>query len=232
MDDTYTKWLKVADARLHPSITNPNYLVLRRRGLILGEWIKAIPGNNLSVLDVGGRYQPYRPLLHGRLQRYVALDIDATPLVDVLGNGERIPFRDATFDLALATGVFEYFPQPHVAAAEVHRILRPGGHLMMSVAGICPRMVDEERWRYLPLGLKSVLAPFSKIEIVPEVTSIGGIVRLNAVAMSNFSKYSFVRQIVHHTMVPALNLLGLGLEGAALSSNDQIAGNYSVLAQK
>ncbi len=232
MDDKYAQWLKVADARLHPSITNPNYLVLRRRRLILDEWITGIPGDGLRVLDVGGRYQPYRPLLQRRLRSYVALDVSATPLVDVLGSGEQIPFKACTFDLVLATGVFEFFPQPRVAAAEVHRVLKPGGHLLLSVAGVCPRMNDNEQWRYLPLGLKSLLASFSKIEIVPEGTSLGGIVRLNAVALSCFAKYRIIRQILHHTIVPIMNLLGLGLEGAALSTNDQIAGNYSVLAQK
>jgi hypothetical protein len=102
----------------------------------------------------------------------------------------------------------------------------------MSVAAVCPRAVEEEHWRYLPSGLKFVLKPFCKIEIVPEVTSIGGTLRLNATAFSIFAKYGFVRQILHHTVVPVLNLAGLALESAGISTNDQVAGNYSALAQK
>src|SRR4029077_7874906 len=107
--------LKIADARLHPSITNPNYLVLRRRRLILGRWMHDIPGHQLVVLDVGGRYQPYRPLIQDRIQRYVALDVLSTPFVDVIGTGAHLPFKAETFDLVLATGVFEYFPEPRIA---------------------------------------------------------------------------------------------------------------------
>jgi len=224
--------VKIANARLYPSITNPSYLVQRRRRLIFSKWLHNIPGDRLTVLDIGGRYQPYRPLIEHRVQRYVALDVLSTPLVDVLGKGEQLPFKSDTIDLVLATGVFEYFPEPRVAASEIHRILKPGGHLLMSVAAVCPRAVEEEHWRYMPSGLKFVLQKFSKIEIVPEVTSIGGTLRLNAVAISIFAKYGFVRQILHHTVVPVLNLAGLVLEGAGVSTNDQVSGNYSALAQK
>src|SRR5271155_2443299 len=205
--------LKIADGRLHPSITNPNYLVLRRRRMILANWMENIRGQRLVVLDIGGRYQPYRPLLGNRIQRYYALDVLSTALVDAVGTGEQLPFKSETFDLVLATGVFEYFPEPRVAAAEIHRILKPGGRLLMSVAAVSPRVVDEEHWHYLPAGLKFVLAPFSRVEIVPEVTSLGGAVRLNACALSIFAKYEFIRQILHHTVVPVLNVIGLGLEG-------------------
>ncbi len=224
--------LKIAHARLHPSITNPNYLVLRRRAQIFTRWLESIPGDRLTILDVGGYYQPYRPLLDNRVCRYVALDIQGSPLVDVVGSAEQISFKADTFDLVAATQVFEFFREPRLAATEICRVLKPRGHLLMSVAAIAPRTRDEEHWRYLPAGLKSVLCAFSKVEIVPEVTSIGGIIRLNACALSMFSKYGFVRSLVHHTLVPILNFGGLAVEAARLTQNDQLAGNYSVLAQK
>jgi SAM-dependent methyltransferase len=192
---------------------------------------RPIPGNQLTVLDIGGRYQPYRPLLQNRISRYVALDVLRTVLVDVVGMGQQIPFKSNTFDLVLATGVFEYFPEPRVAAA-IHRVLKPGGHLMTSIASACPRVVDDEHWRYLPAGLKFVLAPFATTEIVPEVSTIGGFLRVTAFSMSIFAKYGFIRQIVHHTIVPVLNMAGVALDRPSISSNDQLAGNYCALAQK
>jgi SAM-dependent methyltransferase len=223
--------LKIADARLHPSITNPNYLVLRRRAKIFDSWLENIPGERLTVLDVGARYQPYRPLIEKRSRRYIALDVQSSPLVDVVGKGEQIPFEPETFDLAIATQVFEYLSEPCRAAAEIYRVLKPGGSLLLSVASLFPSS-DEEHWRYLPAGLRFVLSPFSRIEIVPEVSSIGGLLRLNACALNTLSKYGFVREIVNGTLVPILNLLGLTLEAVALTRNSQFAGNYSVLAQK
>lgn len=234
MTDQYSRaeLLKIADARLYPSITNPNYLVQRGRRLIFNKWMQGLPGDRLTVLDIGARYQPYRPLIEHRVQRYVALDVLRTPLVDVLGKGEQLPFRADTFDLVLATQVFEYFPEPRVAAAQIHRVLKPGGHLMMTVASVSPRAADEEHWRFLPAGLRFVLQSFSRTEIIPEVTSIGGTFRLNAAAVSIFAKYGFIRQILHHTVVPVLNLAGLALESAGISTNDQVSGNYSALARK
>jgi SAM-dependent methyltransferase len=224
--------LKIADNRLHPSITNPAYLVLRRRREILDGWLRGISGDHLTVLDVGGRYQPYRPLIEGRLRRYVALDVTRTELVDVVGSGEKLPFRCDMFDLVIATSVFDCFAEPRAAANEIHRVLKPGGHLLMSVSGVCQRFVDIEHWRFLPAGLKFTLAPFSKVTIVPEVTSVGGLFRFNAGALSSLARYEFLRQILHHTVVPVLNLTGLLLEGARISSNDQLSSNYAALAEK
>jgi SAM-dependent methyltransferase len=234
MQDTHSleELLRIANARLYPSLTNPSYLVQRRRRQILTEWIDRIRGNQLAVLDIGGRYQPYRPLLGKRISRYVALDVLSTVLVDVVGRGQQLPFKSNTFDLVIATGVFEYLPEPRVAAEEVHRVLKPGGYFMMSVASVFPRVVDEEHWRYLPAGLKFVLAKFATIEIVPEVASIGGFLRVTASSLSIFAKYGFVRQILHHTIVPVLNIAGVALDRPGISSNDQIAGNYCALAQK
>src|SRR5437879_12581374 len=90
---------KIGQSRLYPSSTNHSCPVLRKRRLIFSEWIKRFPMANLRVLDVGGRYQPYRPLLADRVKQYVAVDVLQTALVDVLGKGQQLPFRDGTFDL-------------------------------------------------------------------------------------------------------------------------------------
>src|SRR3954469_17186649 len=162
--------LRTAHARLHPSIRNPNYLVLRSRRLIFTEWLDRIkPGSR--VLDVGGRYQPYRPLVEQKAREYIAVDVQNTDLVDVVANGEELPFKNESFDVVIATGVFEYFYKPHEAACNMHRILTPGGMLLMSVAAVAPRFVDEECWRYMPRSLRSVLSPFSQVTVMPEVSS-------------------------------------------------------------
>ena len=159
----------------------------------MSRWIEGLPGKEWCVLDIGGRYQPYRPLFEGKAKSYVALDVLRTPLVDVIGRGESLPFAAGSFDLVLATQVFEYFDQPHAAAAEIHRILKPGGCLLMSVAAVAPRFVDEEHWRYLPAGLRSLLSPFSRVEIIPEVFSIGSFFRTLNLSLSLFARYCETR---------------------------------------
>ncbi len=223
---------KLALDRLRPSITSPNYLVLRGRARLISKWLEQIPGNELRVLDIGGRYQPYRPLIEHRISQYVALDVVATQLVDAVGRGEQLPFRPNTFDLVIATGVFEYFPKPHIAAEQVYEVLKPGGVLVMSVGAVSPRFVDDEHWRYMRAGLRSILSSFSQVEIVPEVFSLGGFCRLINAGLNIFARYEFVRRSFRVTIFPLVNIAGLALEKLSSSTNDQMAGNYCALARK
>ena len=224
--------LKTAADRLHPSLTNPSFLVLRSRREIFQGWIAQFDEKKLSILDVGGRYQPYRPLFAGRVEQYVACDILQTDAVDVVGSGEALPFVANTFDVAIATQVFEYFREPHRAAAEIHAALKPGGTLLMSVASVAPRFVDEECWRFTPAGIRATLSLFSRIEIVPETLSLGGLLRTANLGGHTFARNRFLRKLHELTACPCLNLLGMVLENLKLTRNDQFAPNYSVLAVK
>jgi SAM-dependent methyltransferase len=224
--------LDIAHRRLYPSLTDPSYLVLRSRRVIFSKWLNQVQGQNLCVLDIGGRYQPYRPLLGARTVRYVAIDLIRTGLVSVVASGEALPFAEGAFDLVVATQVMEYFREPSLASRHIHRVLKPGGVLLASVAACAPRFVDEERWRFTRTGLQSVLAPFAEVEIVPEVYSVGGVVRTVNLAADTFVRYRLARSIYRHTGCVLLNLLGLGAEKLNLTSNDQFTANYSAIARK
>src|SRR6266852_7390538 len=140
--------------RLHPSLKNPNWLVLRHRRLIFEAGLDRLLGSALCVLDIGGRLQPYRPLLGTRTKRYVAMDLQMTPLVNVGAAAEALPFRDAQFDFVICTQVFEYLPDPRLAVAEIKRVLRQGGVLFLSAPSVFLRDNDKECWRFLPEGLR------------------------------------------------------------------------------
>jgi hypothetical protein len=73
--------------------------VLRRRREIFRKWFAQVEGRELDVLDVGGRIQPYRPLLEGRVCRYLAVDIRRTPPVNIVARGEQIPLASDQIDL-------------------------------------------------------------------------------------------------------------------------------------
>lgn len=223
---------KTANARLHPSITDPNFLVLRSRRLIFEKWISQLEGEDLAILDVGGRYQPYRPLLETKASRYVACDVTRTELVDVVGNGESLPFAADTFDVVIATQVFDYFAQPHKAAEQIRAVLKPGAWLMMSVASVAPRFRDDEYWRFTPAGIREILSGFSRVTIVPELSSIGGVIRMMNLAANTFARSQSLRAFTSITVCPLLNLVGLGVEALRITHNDQFTPNYSVLAIK
>ena len=224
--------LEIAHQRLYPSVTNPNYLVLRSRRLIFSEWISRFNASDLTVLDIGGRYQPYRPLFGTSVGRYIAVDLVQTEMVNVLADGEALPFAPQTFDLVIATQVLEYLKQPTLAAKNIHAVLKPGGRFLASVPSCAPRFGEEERWRFTRSGLRFVLSPFSEIEIIPELYSVGSVFRTLNLAFDTFVRFNFARSVYRHTACPIVNLLGLGFENLKLTSNDQFASNYSVLATK
>lgn len=224
--------LKIARDRLHPSLTDPNFLVLNARRKIFANWINTFPASKMTILDVGGRYQPYRPLFESRISKYLALDILQTNLVDVVGSGEALPFANNSFDLVIATQVFEYFSSPRLAADQIHTVLKPGGMLLMSVAAFAPRFSDDDRWRFTPAGIRTVLGSFGKVEIIPEVSSLGGFIRSVNVGLNIFVRYDFLRSLLSATVRPLANLIGLGFERINGTKNDQFTPNYSVLAIK
>jgi SAM-dependent methyltransferase len=49
----------------------------------------------------------------------------------VQGDGTSIPFEDGTFDVACAMGVLHHIPDPAPVVAELHRVLKPGGKLVV-----------------------------------------------------------------------------------------------------
>lgn len=48
-------------------------------------------------------------------------------------NGIKLPFRDSTFDLVIALDVLEHIKEDSKALKEWHRVLKPGGKLLITV---------------------------------------------------------------------------------------------------
>ena len=217
--------------RLFPSITNPNWLVLRRRREIFQQWINRLPASGLTVLDIGGRLQPYRPLLGARVARYLGLDLRPTPMVNILARGEALPLRDDSFDLVICTQVLQYATDPPTLLREAHRVLRTGGYLFLSVPSVSVQDSDQECWRFLPYALRQMLVAFPTVEIVPEGGSVAGFFRTVNSCLNVFVRYPALRVVYQHTLSPLLNLTGAALDSIA-GSNQQFTANYSALAQK
>jgi len=217
--------------RLHPSLRNPNWLILRRRRQIFEAGLDRLPRSALCVLDIGGRLQPYRPLLGTRTKQYVAVDLQMTPLVNVGAAAEALPFRDAQFDFVICTQVFEYLPDPGLAVAEIKRVLRKGGVLFLSAPSVFLRDNDKECWRFLPQGLRHLLREFETVAVIPEGNSLIGFIRTCNIFLLSFFRPRTLAPLWQWTFVPFLNVAGCVLEKLA-GQNDDFTANYSVWARK
>ena len=72
------------------------------------------------------------------LDDVVNLEVADYPTTDVLAIGERLPFADDSFDGVLSLVVLEHVRDPFRSAAEIARVLRPGGRLYVAVPFLQP----------------------------------------------------------------------------------------------
>jgi len=59
------------------------------------------------------------------------LDASSIPAAVEVADAAALPFADARFDTVVTASAFHIFPEPRRALAEVHRVLRPGGRLLL-----------------------------------------------------------------------------------------------------
>jgi len=222
--------IRLGYERCNPSLANPDFLVYRERRRLFSDWLRNLPGRQLDVVDIGGRIQPHRPLVEDRIGRYVAIDPQLTGLVDAVAVGEQLPLPDNTFDLVFCTQVLGYATDPSRVIAEIHRVLKPGGVLFLSVSAFFPAHHDEH-WRFLPQGLQLLLDRFPDVEIAPEGYSVSGLFRTINACLNIFIRIRLLRALVGVSLIPLMNLAGLWCDRFSFG-NTQFTTNYSVFARK
>jgi len=215
---------------LSPKLRDPHYLVLRERRKLFCQFAQTLPERGLKVLDVGGRLQPFRPLIEARLAQYVAIDPVLEGMLNVVAVGESVPFADETFDLVICTQVLPYVADPQRVLAEIHRVLRKGGELFLSVPAILPRYHDI-RWCFMPDGLRRLLASFSEVRVIPEGGSIAGLLRSINLFFDTFIRSERQKRWASYTVFPTMNLAGLLLDRFS-GSRTEFATNYTCIARK
>jgi SAM-dependent methyltransferase len=125
--------------------------------------VRLLPGLNGNVLDIGSRNRRYDYLLK---QKPVAIDIVEQVDRDVQkGDVTNLAFPEQSFDSVLCIEVLEYVDDPKRALAEIHRVLTPGGTLVLSVPFMFK--VHEDRMRYTESYLRVLCGDFARVICMP-----------------------------------------------------------------
>lgn len=153
----------------HPNRGAHNWLVYDIIDKHLSRCAKHIKG---SVFDLGAGTAPYKTYFLSLANDYVAVDWSDSchdTAADIVADlNKPLSIRDNVADTVISLSVIEHLHAPQVMLAEAHRILKPGGAMIMQVPW--QWWVHEppyDFFRYTPYGLKYLLeqAQFRDIEI-------------------------------------------------------------------
>ena len=124
---------------------------IARRDRFISEQLGRLSHDAL-VLNVGcGVVRRFEPVC---ASQYMATDIRVLPSVDFASDASALPIADHSVDVVLSLELLEHVPEPGAVLAEIARILKPGGTVMVSVPSTVPRHDDNDYWRFTAQGLE------------------------------------------------------------------------------
>jgi SAM-dependent methyltransferase len=118
-----------------------------------------------KLLDVGCGNKQFAYIFRPYVSEYLGIEHQATFSATAAGSsssrpdclyaGDRLPFADGSFDTVLSIQVLEHTPQPFQLVAEMARVLKKGGTLILA-APFSFRLHEEphDYFRYTPHGLR------------------------------------------------------------------------------
>lgn len=131
---------------------------------VVASLARLAPRTRGRMLDVGCGDKPYEHLFAPFVREYVGVEHEATfdgtsAAARTRGvlryDGRRLPFEDASFDVVMSVQVLEHTPEPAALLAEMARVLRDDGMMILS-APFSFRLHEEphDYFRYTPHGLR------------------------------------------------------------------------------
>ena len=119
-----------------------------------------------KILDFGSGNGHYEFFLKDLVGTYLKCDI-LNENVDILLNQNKIDISDNYFSSVICLDVLQHSENPKKNIKEIHRVLKPNGFLILSVASNCPEadFLDFSRWS--KKGIENLLENnnFKDIEI-------------------------------------------------------------------
>lgn len=140
------------------------------------------------LLDIGCGNKPYEAMFEGKITEYTGCDVVQSSLnkVDVLCEATAIPLPDESFDTVFSTQTIEHVADHQQLLNEAFRLLKPGGHLIVSGPMYWPLHEEpHDFFRFTKYGFQHILekSGFTVVEI-----------------LSNGGKWALLGQTILHTV--------------------------------
>lgn len=150
------------------------------------------------VLIVGAGEEDYSNSLPGA-SFLVSTDIEASYRgCDVLADAHKLPFGDNAFDCVIAIEVFEHLSSPDVAIREIHRVLKFGGHILITVPFLFRVHGDPfDFQRFTAEGLKQLCSALFDIRIYP----FGSRLVVISDIVTTAQKWMVILRLINHLLV-------------------------------
>lgn len=103
---------------------------------------------------------------------YLSIDMRGGPNVDEVMNSHELNLGDMSFDCVVTCDMLEHDDAPWETAKEIHRVLKLGGAVIVTVPGIGFKRHDfpSDYWRFTAAGLKALFKDFTTVEAVEDST--------------------------------------------------------------
>jgi len=219
-------------------LLNPFYIV--RRGLYV-QIRRHAPQVSGRVLDFGAGSAPYRSLF--RCTEYVTLDLPSSghppehKVAELYYDGHSLPFAADHFDFVLCSEVLEHVFNLEQVLAELHRVLKPSGQMLLTVPFVWGEHESPYDYaRYTTFALKDLLgrSGFEVVSLVKTTRFIETLTQMGVVYLSErtvFRRVKLLKLIASPLLFAPLQLCGI-LLGWILPRDATFYLNAVVLVRK
>lgn len=182
----------------------------------LRRWLPKLRGR---VLDVGCGRRPYQPLLQAA-KEVIGIDTVKNSLADVRVAAEASwPFAQSSFDAVLMTQVMEYVEDAGALMTEIHRVLKPGGWVVISFPFLYNEHGAGDRMRLTARPESRVFAGFRTVTVIRQGGFGSTLALLTLNWLDAMLNHTFPLRLLRPLLLPVWLPLCMGINVVGLAVN-------------
>jgi len=231
----------------HNQLFAPNFLSIfinafyfSRKGLHR-KLKKICPNIKGAVLDFGCGRKPYRSIFTN-VSEYIGVDFEneghphENEDIDVFYDGKSLPFESEQFDVVFSSEVFEHVENLDEMIKELHRVLKPGGKLLVTVPFVyMEHEMPYDFRRFSINGLASFLKNngFTVLEQHKSTKDIETLFQVIAFNIYSFylNQNKYIKLLLNFLIIAPFNILGIILS-FILPNRGRFYSNCIIVSEK